>query len=333
MKKTSKVVTLVLGLTAAFTLLCGNVFASSYFVGDNASKIGIRIDVLNAEFYLNSVSEENKLVNNRDGTWSTGQITANYDETFQIVDAEGSNVGSSYTTTTEGKYVFTFTHINETLDVDVVSKFVYFNFLPMANGNQAGRVWNQFYCYAWNDADNSIKNADYPGNEMTAVNANGLYKTEIPGSADKVLFNNNGDQDDHMIKTADLDYDIAEPMFACTSKADLTTCEADDSPLINDSSDFTYYLHTSHNSWADMDKAYGFEQTEDSSQFLLRCYFSNGDKFVIRDTASHWWNQSCLGTDKGEWLSNDGDDILINASDFYNIYFKPDTGKIYITKG
>lgn len=335
MKKMNKTLTLILGLSAAFTLLCGNVLAMN-IVTDNADKIGVRIDVLNGDFYLNSVSNENKLTNNHNGTWSTGEITANYGDIFQVVDEDGNSVGSSFYVPTEGTYVVTFTHALEQTSVDVISQFVYFNFLPMAGGNQAGRVWNEFYCYAWKNGSNPlIQNADYPGVAMTKVNDNGLYKAEIPGDADKVLFNNHGDTNDHMIKTEDLDYDFNTPMFACTSKTDLSVCVAGSSPVINSSSSFDYYLHTSHNEWAEKSKAYGFEQTEDANQYLLRCYFNANDEFVIRDNVSSWWNKNNLGTATNEWLDTNGDNILIKAADYYTIYFKPNDngGRIYITKG
>ena len=329
MKKSYKIISLIGGIIMATALVSGQAFAS-YIVSDNASKEGIRIDVCDLNFYLNSVSNENKLTNNWDGTWSTGEVTANYDETYQIVDQSGSSVGSSYVTTTPGKFVFTYDYLLDTTATEVVSKYVYFNFLPMASGAQNGRVWNEFYCYAWNNADDTIKNADWPGVEMSAVNATGLYRAEIAGNIDRVIFNNNGDQDDHMIQTGTLTYDIDEPVFGCTSKSDLTTYALSDSPTINALSDFDYYLHTSHNAWADRSKAYGFEKTQDNNQYLLRCYFDSADKFGIKDNASGWWGSANFESSDPRF-SEDGGDIVINEAGYYNIYFKPGENAIYLS--
>ena len=329
MKKMSKKISLFGGLLIASTILCGNAFAS-YIVNDNASKNGIRIDVCSANFYLNSVSNENLLTNNWDGTWSSGEITAEYNQTYQIVDESGNNVGSSYTTTTPGKFVFTYDYALDSTSTEVVSKYVYFNFLPMAGGAQNGRVWNQFYCYAWNNADDSYKNHDWPGVEMTAVNATGLYRTEIAGNLNRIIFNNNGDSDDHMIQTGTLEYDIDEPVFGCTSKTDLTTYTLSASPTINDLSEFDYYLHTSHNSWNERSKEYGFEKTQDDTQYLLRCYLEDGDLLGIKDNSTGWWGGSNLGN-SGSGFSADGSNIRISQDGYYNIYFKPGINAIYLS--
>ena len=336
MKKISRLVTLIFGLATCGTLMCGSVLAMN-IVSDNASKTGIKIDVLNGNYYLNSVSDENKLTNNHDGTWSSAQMDVNYGITYYVVDEEGETVSDSYYAPTAGKFVFHFELSSHLFYVNMITKFVYFDFLPMANGNHNGRVWNEFYCYAWKDSDNSVKNADYPGVEMTKVDDNGLYKAELPSGIDRVLFNNNGDTDDHMIKTDDLIYNHNQPLFACTSHTSLQRRSMDGTPSINEEAPFDYYLHTSHNEWVDKSKAYGFEQTEDSNQYLLRCYFDENDQFVIRDNDSGWWNNTKLGTATNEWLDTTGDNILIKVADFYNIYFKPGDeggqGRIYITKG
>lgn len=319
--------------------LIGGCFSSAYslYLKSPTSKILTITGVeppSTVNYYLNSVSVSNKLIDNGDGTWETGQITASYGTTYQIVDEDGNNVGSSYTTTTEGTYKFTYTQSSSSTSVDVLEKTVYFNFLPMANGGTSGRVWNQFYCYAYKNGTED-KNAVWPGQEMTSVNEYGLYKLTIDGNYDKVVFNNGGtDENGHMIKTADLSYDISKPQFGCTSKTDLTTYVANATPSINSSSSFDYFLHTTHNSWAERSRAYGFEKTEDTSQYLLRCYLNQYDEIGVKDNGSGWWGLNNMGSWDGDNnFSGRNGNISVNYSDWYNIYFKPGEHKIYITRG
>ena len=231
----------------------------------------------------------------------------------------------------DGTYDINLNKDTQKVSVTVVSRYVYFNFLPMAGGGTNGRVWNQFYCYAYKAADDSIINASWPGQEMTAVNANGLYKLSLAGNLDTVIFNNNGDQDDHMIQTSAQTYNLKKPVFGCTSKTDLTTYAIDTNPEINNESSFDYYLHTSRNSWAERTKEYGFEKTNDASQYLLRCYFNNGDKFGIKDNGSGWWSGSNLQGALNGWYNNG--DVQITVDDWYNIYFKPSENAIYMSRG
>ena len=316
----------------ASILLCGNVFAN-YVVNDQASKQGINIKVRSPRFYLNSISNENELTDNQDGTWSTNHINAEYNVTYQIKDEQGNNVGSSYTTTTAGEYIFTYSALTSSTSVDIVNKYVYFNFLPMANGASGGRVWYRFYCHAFNSENNSLINATWPGAEMIPVNQTGLYKLSIPGNLDKVIFNN-GDtsENGHFIETSNLDYDITKPMFGCTSNVDITTYAANATPSINVSSTFDYYLHTSQNSWVERSKAYGFEKTRDQTQYLMRCYFSSGNKFGIKDNGSGYWGANNLESSSSDF-HKDGNDIYIDSSGYYNIYFKPGEHHIWLTKG
>ena len=319
--------------------LIGGCFSSAYslYLKSPNSKIltitGVEPPATN-NYYLNSVSVSNKLTDNGDGTWESGQITASYGATYQIVDEDGNNVGSSYTTTTEGTYKFTYTQSSSSTAVDVLEKTVYFNFLPMANGGTSGRVWNQFYCYAYYHGATDSTSMTWPGQVMTSVNSNGLYKLTIDGSYNTVVFNNGGtDENGHMIKTADLSYDISKPQFGCTSKTDLTTYVASAAPSINTSSSFDYFLHTSHNSWVERSRAYGFEKTEDSSQYLLRCYLEHDSQFGIKDNGSGWWGASNMGTALGSDFYLNGGNICVRTSNWYNIYFKPGEHKIYISVG
>lgn len=312
----------------------GGVFAS-YTVSDNANNIGGRIVLKELSFYLNSVAPGNKLTDNGDGTWETDELTTSYGTTYQIVDGDGNNVGSSYTTTTEGKYKLTYSVAASTTTVAILEKTVYFNFLPMHNGGTNGRVWNQFYCYAYKHDTTDTSSMTWPGQLMTAVNSNGLYKLSIDGEYNKVVFNNGGtDESGHMIQTANLSYDIAKPQFGCTSKSDLTTYVASANPTINTSSSFDYFLHTTHNSWAERSRAYGFEKTEDTSQYLLRCHLNQYDEIGVKDNGSGWWGLNNMGSWDGDNnFSGRNGNISVNYSDWYNIYFKPGENKIYITRG
>ena len=205
----------------------------------------------------------------------------------------------------------------------------------MSNGSQNGRVWNKFYCYAYKHGTTDTTTMSWPGEEMTSVNSNGLYKLTINGDYDKVVFNNGGtDENGHMIKTADLSYDISKPQFGCTSKTDLTTYVANATPSINSSSSFDYFLHTTHNSWAERSRAYGFEKTEDTSQYLLRCYLNQYDEIGVKDNGSGWWGINNMGSWDGDNnFSGRNGNISVNYSDWYNIYFKPGENKIYISRG
>jgi len=317
----------------AVSATVGEVFAS-YTISDSANSIGDRITLKDLNFYLNSVAPANKLTSNGDGTWESGEISTSYGTTYQVVDEDGNNVGSSYTTTTEGTFKFTYTHASATTSVDVLQKTVYFNFLPMANGGTNGRVWNQFYCYAYKNGTED-KNAAWPGQLMTAVNSNGLYKLSIDGEYNKVIFNNGGtDESGHMIQTGDLSYDISKPQFGCTSKDDLTTYVASATPSINPSSSFSYYLNTSRDSWGhNNSKAYGLELTKDTTQYLIRCYLYQGEQFGISDGSSGWWGKNNLDSSSTGGCTSYDNNIYCNANDWYNIYFKPSIHKIYISRG
>lgn len=222
------------------------------------------------------------------------------------------------------------------MEVEVISSFVYFNFLPMANGGYNGRVWNQFWCYAFSSSDKNNYNDSWPGVEMTAVNTNGLYKTSISSSYDRIIFNNHGGSDDSMIQTngsgEELTYDLRTPMFACTSKDSIETCALESSVSLDNSAYFSYYLHTSHNGWATRTKQYGFEQTNDDSQYLLRCHLDNGDLFGIKDNGDGWWGGNNLQGDLNGWY-NDNNNVHITETDWYNIYFKPGIHAIYLSRG
>ena len=250
---------------------------------------------------------------------SDGFITPYVDGEYDILLENGYVYGENY------------------MEVNVLSSYVYFNFLPMANGGTNGRVWNEFYCYAFNSGDNSDNNDSWPGVKMTEVNANGLYKTSIRASHDRIIFNNNGDQSDHMIQTngnggEELTYDLTTPMFACTSKDYVTAYALDASVSIDNSANFDYYLHTSRNSWTERTKEYGFEKTNDPSQYLLRCYFNNGDQFGIKDNNSGWWAGNNLQGEQNGWW-NDSGNVRITVDDWYNIYFKPGSHAIYMSRG
>ena len=324
---------LISAIPMCFLLMTGSVLAS-YSVKDSARNTGIRILIKEAKFYLNSVSEENKLELNTNGLYESEEITSSYGETFQVVDENGTSVGDSYVTTTEGKYKISFDLVNKLTSVDVIEKKVYFNFLPMSNGGQNGRVWDQFYCYAYEDGTDD-KNATWPGQVMTAVNETGLYKLSIDGDFDTVIFNNGrADTSSHTIQTADLTYDITKPQFGCTSNTDLTEYEVTATPSINQSSSFDYYLHTSYNSWAERSKAYGFEKVADNSQYLLRCYLSAGSELGVKDNSSGWWGLNNMGSWDGDVnFSGKNGNISVNNSDWYNIYFQPNNNKIYISRG
>lgn len=324
----NKKINLVFGLIISSTLLGGGVFAI-YTVKDSANKEGIAIHVDIPRFYLDSVDEANELTYDWVNTYSSEQITFAYNATHSIVDEGGISVGS-YTATTSGKYVLTYNYSTSAFNVDVISKDIYLNFASMENGGTNGRVWNQFYCYAWNSDDDSIKNAAWPGVEMTAIDGNGHYVISIPGACDKVIFNNNGGDDQgHVIQTATLDYDITKPLFECTSNTCLNTFALNETPEPDDTFIFDYYLHTSHNEWAALQSCYGFEKVHDESQYLLRCYLEDGDELGVRDTGSGWWGKDNLGNSGSGFTTNDSN-ILITADGWYNIYFKPSENKIYI---
>ena len=335
MKKLNKSIFLTIGLIGCSTLLCGGVFAT-VVVEDNAPAEGIHIEVEDREFYVNSVSNENKLTNNHDGTWSTANINAAFNATYQIVDELGANVGSSYTTTTDGTYRFTYDYLHDTTITTVISKYVYFNFLPMANGNQAGRVWNRFFCYAWNNEDGSINNGEYTGVEMEAVNSNGLYRASLLGDYDRVIFNNGETTQDHKIKTDDLTVNIATPQFACNANFSVQSVakNADPAPTLNTTLSYDYYLYykrADSENWVNMDRAFGFERTEETgyTQYLLRCYFNANDMFVINNGNGGWWNSNNFKT-SADFVTKDGDNIKILTAGFYNIYFKASAHEIYM---
>ena len=297
-------------------LLTGGVFAV-YDIDDKAEAKSavIHIDELVPSYTLKVGTQEYSLTQSGNDYVYTPSLLL---EAGSVTVSDGTNDLATFNVPVEGHYsTFTFDGASS-LTATQIDKAVY---LKQLNDS---RLWDAYYCHAWNETSGTT----YPGLKMELDSDKGVYKTFIDAAYDKLMFCYNsvtGDaypysvkESDNHIKTGDLDYNLATPLYQMSNNVSgVWTALGDTSKSFSGS--FDYYLAGSFNSWNSSNPAYGFEKVVSSpdnskGRYLCKVNIPENGEFKIVSSGKTWY-----GYNTGDWATGGGSEgnISISAGTHY----------------
>lgn len=241
-------------------------------------------------------------------------------------DGDYTSIAPYYTFNDEGTYPLTYTVKVEVTGSNTSSpivreKDITVN-LPMTIYFVNADEWTNIHAYLWLNSDNSIKNANWPGEDMTLTSSTTITNnypvysyTFAQNTYDRLIFNNGGNGK----QTGDLNFDAATPYYY---KGDwYATLEECDVPNLNTE----FYLVGSIMGWSSTDYRFvkaTLDATEASTTVSINEY--SNITFKLKE-AGEW-----RGGNNNPEITKDANTVTIKNGNGDNIRLTPYAAGDYI---